>query len=90
MITEWIISVGSGFASWAAGLFPQLTIPSWLTNADDYVNGVFAYGDGLGAWVDWPVVAAIGAVPLATWVLMLTVRGGRVALSHLPFVGGRG
>lgn len=90
MITEWLVGVGAGFGEWVASLFPEIEVPDWLENADDFVNGIFAYGDGLGAWVDWGLVTAIAAVPLGTWVLLLAVRGARVVISHLPFIGGRG
>jgi len=90
MITEFFVGVGVGIAVWFNSLFPPLDLPAWFVNADAEVNGIFAYGNGLGAWVEWGVVVPILLAPLGFWVLGLTIRGIRVLASHLPFVGGRG
>lgn len=90
MITEWLVSVGAGFGAWVATLFPELELPDWFTGVDDIVNGVFAYGDGLGAWVAWDIVPAILLLPIAIWAVGLTVRAARAAIGHVPFVGGKG
>lgn len=90
MIVEWIVSVGSGFASWVASLFPVLELPEWFTGVDELVNDVFGYGDGLGAWIDWPIVVPILVAPLAIWALALGVRAARALIAHIPFLGGKG
>ncbi len=90
MIVEWIVSVGAAIASWVATLFPVLDIPPSLTTLDDSMSGIFAMGTGLGAWIDWPTVGTLMAVPLIVWVAGLTIRGIRALLAHLPFIGGRG
>lgn len=90
MISEFFIALGASIAVWFNSLFPPLDLPSWFVNADDRVNGVFAYGNGLGVWIEWSLVVPILLAPLAFWVLGLSIRGFRVLVAHLPFIGGRG
>lgn len=90
MIIEWLMSVAGGFVQWLAGLFPVLELPDELVHLDDSFNNVFAMGDGLGAFIPWPLVGAIAALPLVVWVGGLTIRALRALVAHLPWIGGRG
>lgn len=90
MIVLWFFSVAAGFVQWLASLFPVLELPDQLVNLDDGFNSVFAMGDGLGAFVPWPVIGVLAAVPLTIWVGGLTIRALRALIAHLPFIGGRG
>lgn len=90
MIVEWLIYISTGFAEWVGGLFPTLDIPGELVNLDDSVNGLFLYGEGMGAFVPWGVVGSLAAIPLLIWVGGLTIKALRAMLAHIPFIGGRG
>lgn len=90
MITELFVNMAVGVAIWFNQLIPPTVLPEWFVNADNYINGIFAYGDGLGAWIEWSAVVPIMLAPVGFWVLGLSIRGIRVLISHLPFVGGRG
>lgn len=89
MIVDWIVQVAVSFWGWVVDLLPDWTMPAELVNADDTVKGLFSSVNGLGVWVNWPVVTVLAAIPPAAWVLMISWKGGRMAFSHLPFVGGK-
>lgn len=90
MIVEFLVAVGAGFAGWVGSLFPTLELPDALVNVDQGFNTVMAYGTGLGAFIDFQLVGVIAGIPIAVWIAGLTIRGARVLISHLPFIGGRG
>lgn len=91
MIVEWLIGVGGTIGSWIAGLFPPLDLPPELVNVDDTITALIQdYGEGMGAFADWGYVALVLAIPLVVWVAGLTIKGIRVLVGHVPFVGGKG
>lgn len=90
MISEFFIDLGVTIAMWFNSLFPPLDLPEWFVNIDQRINGIFEHGNGLGAWINFGVVVPILLAPLAFWILGLSIRGSRVIISHLPFIGGRG
>ncbi len=90
MIIEWIVNVGAGFVNWIVSLFPTLELPESLVHLDDTINEILAMGDGLGAFFDWTLIGVLAAIPLTIWVAGLLLRGARVLIAHLPFIGGRG
>lgn len=89
MIVDWIVSNAVGFWSWLLGLMPDWSMPAELANADDTVNGLFRNIDGLGAWVNFPIVGVLAAIPPILWVIMINWKAFRMAVSHLPFIGGK-
>lgn len=90
MIIEWLAKVGIGIASWVVTLFPEIELPEILVDLDDHINGLFAYGEGLGAFVAWPVIGAIAAIPLLAWAGGLLFKAVRALLAHIPLFGGKG
>lgn len=90
MILEWLLGLGAGVSEWVASIMPPIELPEQLVNIDEAINSIFAYGNGLGAWVDWSLCAVVLLVPLAVWAVGLTVRAVRVLISHVPFFGGNG
>lgn len=90
MIIEWLSQVGASIWAWVAGLFPDWTLPSELTDPNGLLGSVFALGTGLGPFVDWGFVTAVGAIPLAFWALMLSIKAIRALISHIPLFGGKG
>lgn len=90
MIIEWLVKVAVGFWQFLADMFPDWELPPELLDADGMIAQVFSFGQGLEPFVNWPLVGALGLIPLAVWVIGLTVRMVRLLLSHVPFIGGNG
>jgi hypothetical protein len=90
VIVQWLMTIGSGFVSWLATLFPAVPMPSWLTASTGSVYSFMASASNIGVWVPW------GALSVAVSFLII-VYGGALAfrlvlklVSFLPFVGGNG
>lgn len=90
MILEWLVKVAVGLWQWIADLFPDWDAPVELTDADGMIGQIFALGTGLEPWVNWSLIGVLGAIPLAVWVIGMTVKMVRVLLAHVPFIGGNG
>jgi hypothetical protein len=84
------MSVASTVGVWFATLLPDWAPPAELVNADDLISSVLDQGEGLGVLVPWSYVGLIAAIPLTLWVGGLLFKAARVALSHVPFFGGKG
>lgn len=82
--------MASSVITWIVGLFPDWEPPGWLINADDMVQQVFGFFDGLSPWVDWAFIGTICLIPFGVWAAVLLFKGVRVIVSHVPFFGGRG
>lgn len=89
MITQWLIDLGTGLASWLSSLLPHWDVPSWFSGLGDSINSLFAWGSGLGPLVNWAAIAAIASVPIGLWAAGLLFKLGRMVLSHVPFFGGK-
>lgn len=90
MISEAFINFALGIATWAVGLIPDWELPAELLDADGMISDLFAFGAGLGPWVDWGFVLGLAAIPLGVWVIGLTWKAIRTILSHFPQFGGSG
>lgn len=90
MILEWLIKLAVGLWGFLAGLFPDWVAPPELLEADGLINDLFSYGQGLEPFANWSLLAVLGAIPLAVWVIGLMIRAVRLLISHVPFVGGNG
>lgn len=90
MIVEWLVQLATSMGAWFVGLFPDWEVPEWFTDADGYVAGLFGFFDGLSPFIDWAFIGAICMVPMAVWLIGLTVKGVRVLIAHVPFFGGKG
>lgn len=78
MITEWLVAIVNGIATWVGSMFPQLDLPEEVVNADDAFNNIMALGSGLGAFVDWSFVGIMAAIPITLWLGGLAIRALRV------------
>lgn len=90
MIIEWLMRVGTGFASWVVSIFPTLDLPEGIVNLDDHITSVLALGAGTGVFIDWTYIGFVAAIPLSVWALGLLVKAVRALVAHIPFVGGKG
>lgn len=90
MILEWLMRVGTGFASWVVSLFPSIDMPDAIVNLDSSIEDVLQLGAGAGVFIDWTYIGIVAGVPLAIWALGLLVKAIRALLAHIPFVGGKG
>ena len=89
MITEWLIAVGTGIASWFVSILPNFDVPTWFADLGLNINKFFNSASGLGPFVDWNFLAIIATVPIGLWCLGIVFRLVRWVLSHVPLFGGR-
>lgn len=90
MIVEWLVAVGAGIWEFIAGLVPDWDMPRELADPNGSLGALFSMGQGLEPFVNWPLVTALGAIPLAVWVIGITWSAFRTLISHIPFFGGNG
>ncbi|MHA3724598.1 hypothetical protein ACXR2T_12040 [Leucobacter sp. HY1910] len=90
MILEWLIEMAVGLWKFLAGLFPDWTLPPELASADGMLGQLFAFGQGLEPWANWPLLATLGAIPPAVWIIGVMIKAVRLLIGHVPFIGGNG
>lgn len=90
MISEWFLSMASGFVTFIAGLFGEWTPPTQLTDATGALQAVMGTFVGLGVWVDWGVLGACVTASLAAWAVVVGIKLIRALLAHVPQIGGAG
>lgn len=90
MIVEWFLNLCAGVWSSLSGLFPEWSMPAELADPNAGLGQIFALGQGLEPFVNWPVVTALGAIPLVVWSIGVGWKLLRQAASHIPFFGGHG
>lgn len=89
MITDFFITVGTGFMGWILDMFPaDFEVPDWLVGFATMVNEIFANAVGLGAWVPWPFVLLVVGSIVAVWVVGLVIKFARWLLGLIPTMGG--
>lgn len=88
MITEWILGLIA--SAWEAliGAIPAPSEDSWLSDVAGAVDWVADSLAGLGAWIPFPLIAAVLATAGTVWLAAVAIRIGRMALSL--FTGGGG
>jgi len=90
MITEWFLTLASGFMDWFWSLFDGIEIPPWVAGLDDQINGILANVGGLAVWFPWALAIGIAAVTGGTYLVCMVLKYGRAVLSYVPFFGGAG
>lgn len=87
MITEWLVSLGSGFGDWILSILPGIPL------IDGFVGGAAALGGfagSLGVWVNWVGVGLLVLQVLTLYFVSFGVRIVRAIIGHLPVIGGNG
>lgn len=90
MITEWLFNLVAPMLTAIGDLFPKEPIPVWFTDLSTNVNGFFAKFDGVGVWINWPVVSSIIGLVLTWWTVGFVIKLARAIAGHIPAFGGNG
>jgi hypothetical protein len=91
VITEWFLNWVTSILSWLLDTFlPDWDVPAELTNPGGMVEAILTNAAGLGAWIDFPAIALLAAVPFGVWVIGILWKSARTAFSHFPGIGGSG
>lgn len=90
MVTEAVVSWATDLWAWFLGLFDGVQLPDFALHPPDELQTIFSYLDGFAIWIPFDsfklfILGIIGFV-LACFL----VRAVRVAIGHLPFIGGNG
>lgn len=87
MITEWLMSFGSGFADWLLTIMPGVPI------IDGFIGSAAALGGfagSLGVWVNWVGIGLLVGQVMAVYLAMFIFKIIRAIIGHLPIIGGNG
>lgn len=90
MITEWLMTIGSGLVTFITGLFPDWEPPEWLTGVDATVNDMGDSVGSLGAWADFNLLSIVATGTIGTYVVCFIIKLLLRAASHSPVSGGAG
>lgn len=90
MITEWLIQVGAGFATWVASLLSPLSLPSWTLAVVPNLTAFISSASGLNIWIPWAAIGTSVGLLVVVYGGSFAVKLLRVAISHLPEIGGSG
>lgn len=88
MITDAIFTALCTSVAFVIDLFPTLTLPTWVTSLTTFIGDAIG---GLNTFAWWIPLGAIGnaaALLLAATAIAWTIRGVRLAVSHLTGGGG--
>lgn len=88
MIVQWLFDALTTVLAFLLGLFPTITLPSWVDTATSYVQQGVAFANGWGAWVPLAAVRNSLLFLLLVGGVVFSVRVFRIALSL--FTGGGG
>jgi hypothetical protein len=88
MVTEALMSIVAGVATFFAGLMPSFAPPDWMTTLPDKVGAVGSYINSVDVWLPFSHAAIVlGFIALAVLVGVI-VRGVRIAASFATLGGG--
>jgi len=90
VITEWFLTLMADFVGMLADAFGPWTPPSELVNATSGANSALANMQGVGVWVNWPVLMGCIATSVAVWGGVLVIKLVRAIAAHVPQFGGGG
>lgn len=91
MITGGFLSIGLAvFVAIGASLFPTFTLPEGLTNVMSNFASFLGDLSGIGAWLPWKLTITCASTVLALWIAGFLAKLLRVAISHIPGIGGKG
>ncbi len=90
MVTDWLIQVGMGIATWFIGLIPNVQLPDNVLHLDTTIDSLTAALGGLSPWVPWAILFAGATLSVSTWGVCLLIKLVRAAVSYVPVVGGSG
>ncbi len=91
MISNFFINWGLGLLNAVVGwLMPGFDLSGISTSAvgtfGDLLNGAV----GIGGWIPWATGMVCLGISLTVWLACFIARIVRVALGHVPLVGGNG
>lgn len=90
MIVEKLLDLVGWIVGAVADLFGPWTPPDELVDASKSINGLLTNMAGLGAWMNWGVLAGCVATATAAWGVVVGIKLVRAIAAHIPFLGGAG
>lgn len=88
MITEWLLDLCVTVVTWFTGMFGDAEVPDWLLGVTGWIGDLLESAAGLGAWVNFPLVAAVAAAVFGTWLVLWLVKALRWLWGLTPLSGG--
>ena len=88
MVTAAIWDAVTSFVAWLLGLFPTISMPSWVDSIATYAAQGIDTANGFHNWLPLSALRNGLVFVLACSAMVLTVRGFRIVLSL--FTGGGG
>lgn len=88
MIVEALVDVLFGIVEFVIGLIPTTAAPVWIADASGYLETLWGYGAGLGAWVPWSLVGTVFASVLSCVAIGLVIKLVRIVASFFTAGGG--
>lgn len=88
MITELVLGVLASVVSFVGGLFPSMTLPTWLASIPVWIDSLGSYLTGMDAWVPWDHFATVLGFLALALSIALAIKLVRIVASFLTAGGG--
>lgn len=90
MITEAVVGWATDMWAWFLGLFDDVKIPDFAIHPPSELQTIFKWLDGFSIWMPWDAFKTFIIGTVAFVMVCFLVRAVRVAVGHIPFIGGNG
>ena len=88
MVTEWVLTLTSGFIAWAFGLLSLPEVPVWLEDSDTWFSTIKEFMADTEVWLPWSLALAVIGISLTVLAAAYAIKIGRIVLSFLTLGGG--
>lgn len=88
MIVEALFAVGVGFINFFLGLLPTADPPSFVLGMTGWLDTVWDYASGLGAWIPYTVLGDVVVAVLASVGIGFAIKIARIVASFFTAGGG--
>ena len=90
MITETVVGWATEAWAWFLGLFDAIKIPDMLSKPPDGLALLIDRLDGFGIWIPWSTFKTVFLLVSGFILSCFLARAIRVAIGHIPAIGGNG